>query len=221
MNGEGFEENKAAEVVENSVKLLIGKGNLIEVELKANEKPIKAILDTGACVSVASASLARSIGWKIDDKTVNLFGANSMPLKCIGSTLIKLELTLNHTMKATNYGVAVVENLATPFLIGLKLMKLRKICVDTTDNTVKFRKETKTSGVRVANDQIIPPKTQKIIEGRANTIGTIITVPFQFNNEILIANSVGNVEQNRTLVLIVNNNKQELSLTKGEQIATF
>lgn len=118
MGGDGFEENKTAVVTENSVSLLVGKGNLIEVEVKANEKPVKAILDTGACVSVASAKLARTKGWKIDDRTVNLFGANSMPLKCIGSTLIKIELTLNNTLKATNYRVAVVENLATPFLIG-------------------------------------------------------------------------------------------------------
>lgn len=170
MGGDGFEENKTAVVTENSVSLLVGKGNLIEVEVKANEKPVKAILDTGACVSVASAKLARTKGWKIDDRTVNLFGANSMPLKCIGSTLIKIELTLNNTLKATNYRVAVVENLATPFLIGLELMKLLKICVDTTDNSVKFRKETKTSGVRVAKDEVIPPKSQKIIEGKANTI---------------------------------------------------
>ena len=124
------------------VNLVVGEGKLIEKDVLCNGRTVKAPIDTGAFVSVVNKRVVDNHKWEIDNKKLpGLIGADGNSLNTCGITKLQIRIQLGQYAKVKYYDVAVVRNLTAELLIGLELMKAFKICIDTAEGRLYFKKE--------------------------------------------------------------------------------
>lgn len=117
--------------------------------------------------------------------------------------------------------IAVVKNLTAPLLVGLELMSAFKINIDTEMNQLIYKKESIKGGIRTVKAEKIPPRSQTIINATVNTVGSIMTVPFNGNTELLVANSITEVIDNQTDLLVANNGLMPIEIEPDTQLASY
>ena len=105
-------------------------------------------------------------------------------------------------------------------LLGLELLQEFKVCIDTANMKLVFAKDDLKAGIRTCREEIIPPRSQTIVEGRVNTVGLVLAVPFQMENGLAIANSIAKAENNSTPIVVLNPTIKEVKLGKFTQLAS-
>ena len=165
-----------------------------------NEVQLDAVIDIGASVSVIDADIAEHFKWKIDGQTKPVLGADGQTLGASGETLVEVEITINSTCKVARSKVVVVKNLTAPMLIGLDLLKGFKICIDAANERLTFAKESSKGGVTVSHDEVIPPRSQCVVQAQVNKTGDVLTIPFPLENGLAVAR----VSNNSIPVVVLN-----------------
>lgn len=203
------------------VNLVVGGGKLLEQKITCNDVEINAIVDTGAYVSVIDESIVEHFKWATAGPPMSLVGADGKPLKSKGTITLNLELKIGNITKRKKHTLAIVTNLTAPMLIGLELLRVFKICIDTNNSRLTFLKDDVLTGIRTARKELIPARTQMIIEGKVNTIGTILEVPFQLENGLMVANGISEVVNNTTPLMVVNPTTHQIELCPNTQLACY
>lgn len=144
-----------------------------------------------------------------------MVGADGKNLSVIGSTHAEIKLSLGRTTKLTEYKLTVVKDLCADTIIGLQLMKMFHICIDTNESRLQFKKNTTKSGLRTFEEITVPKRSQMVIKTRVNTVGTIMTLPVQLNSSILVGNSISDVADNVTETLILNLKDELVTIKSG------
>lgn len=90
-----FKGNKNKQV-KTTTNLVVGGGRLLEKDVKCNETIIKAVVDTGACVSVLDETAARKNNFTIKKSGINLIGADGNNLFTVGSTEIEISIKIGN-----------------------------------------------------------------------------------------------------------------------------
>ena len=206
---------------QNKVLSVSGGDKLLEQTLKCNDKPLLAIVDTGAYATVLNDEVVKRYGWKLEGPTTPLVGADGSYLKMSGVTTIKVEMTIGRFTKSKIVKVAVMKNLTSEMLLGLELMRVMGICINVGKMQLSFDKESIKPGIRTREDENLQPRTQTVIEGQINCVGPIITERFNFHPEVMVANSLSVARKNRVPVLLLNASDKIITLRKGTQVACF
>lgn len=135
--------------------------------------------------------------------------------------LANIEIKINRVTKAKTHKIAVVKNLTASMLLGLELMKIFEINIDTGSSTISFKKNSIEKGIRTIKDENLAPRSVHIIKAKANIVGTIMTSPYNFSNMVILGNTISEVINNETDVLIINNAEKALHIRKNTQVASF
>lgn len=207
-------ESKRVNVV-RPINLVVNKESNIEQPVVVNNIPLMAMVDTGAYVSVVDADLVTKYGWKVEHSPTQLIGADGNKLKSKGMIIADLSMKINKVTKSTTHHISVVENLSAPMLLGLKLMKAFKLHIDTDSFKLKFKDEFTKPGKKSIKDKNTTTRAIQTINGLLDTKNTNLEMPPTRDDDILITNTIANVVNNETRILIMNlSHKPELSVHK-------
>lgn len=202
-------------------KFVQANENLMSHPVKCNESIIQGTVDTGSQVTVINKSIVDENGWQLMNCKPRLQGASGDDLKCVGAVKLELEVTIGKTSKTKKHIIPVVKGLSVDLLIGLDLMSVFEICIDTNTRRLSYKKSSIAPGIRTLKPVTIQPRSQQAILATVYTDGTIITVPFNHEKRILIANCVTEVKDNKIEILVCNPTNKEVELKGNEQIATY
>lgn len=205
----------------HELNLVVGGGKLLEHKIYCNDVEISAVVDTGAFVSVIDESVVQHFGWKPNGPPLSLIGADGKRLDSPATISLDIEFRIGKWTKIKTHTLAVVKNLTAPMLIGLELMRAMKICINVGESKLSFQKEELHKGIRAKKDELIPARTQKVIEGEINSSGTVLEIPRQQSNGLIIANVVSKVIENSVPVVVLNPFKDDLKIKTGVQLAGF
>ena len=208
------------EIKSDNINLVVGGGKLLRQTLICNSVEINAVVDTGAYVTVIDESIADHFKWKIDGSAFPLVGANGQPLDSKGSVNLKIELCIKNVSRIIEQRVAVVKDLTAPMLLGLELMQKLRINIETAEGKLRFAKNGIGSGLRTCRDEVVPARSQIVMEGKVNMVGTVLTVPFLMNNGLAIANTIARAEGNKLPIVILNPFQKEIIIRKDTQVAS-
>lgn len=100
-------------------------------------------------------------------------------------------------------------------------MRAFDVSINTATKKLNFHKNSVAPGIRTLNNVTIPPRSIKAIQAKVNTVGVVATKPFNFNSSLLVANSISNVNNNVTDVLICNPTVNSIKITEDTQIGTY
>lgn len=145
----------------DAVQLVVGGGKLMEQAVKYNGVDIRAIVDTGAYVTVISNKVAREQSWATKGPAPRLVGAgNTISTRRVVE--LELSITLGRTTKTAKVEVILVSNLSGEMLLVPQLMKALMICIDSAESKLSFKKESTLSGLRIAKDVTLPARSDGI-----------------------------------------------------------
>lgn len=106
-------------------------------------------------------------------------------------------------------------------LVGLELMRSRKICIDVSQSRLSFQRNEIRKGIVTTQDEIIPARSQTTLLAKVNAIGTILEIPHQQQNGLILANAVSEVRANSVLVVVLNPLIKDVKIAAGTQLAGF
>lgn len=201
--------------------LVVGGGKLLQQEVKVNGETMRALIDTGASVSVINYDVVKEKSWTPNKPIPELVGADGGQLKSIGGLIVDLEMKLGRTTKKTSTNVAVVAGLAMPLLLGLRILAKLEVVIDVAEAKLSFRASSKRPGVRVREKTLVPARTQMVVQATCNTIGSVMVIPFHSRDEIVVANSISTVIDNQMEILVANCGPRDKSLEAGLQLASY
>jgi hypothetical protein len=116
------------------------KPNTLYLSLKINNKGVKALLDSGAEVTLISKKLANSLNLRINttENNIKFIAANKQTMTVRGWTIINLKLgQLKQIQRAY-----VIEDLSTDFHLGLDWIKRNGSKIDFEKKTLKIGNQT-------------------------------------------------------------------------------
>lgn len=140
---------------------------------KANDRPmyidvllngvaIKAMVDTGALLTVMDSRSAEANGWDIQRANAELSNASGTSMDCCGKTMAKIEARIGRQSKITTHELLVVKPLCAPMLFGLDLIKALQIVVNpSVGKQLDFQKTSKVKGLIAAEETTIPARSGK------------------------------------------------------------
>lgn len=200
------------------------KRTLITRPLICNGCDVKALIDTGAFPTIVNEDLAISKGWKISTKeSINLQGPNKSKIPVKGYTILNLEMELNKVTKMVKTIAWVVENLDSPIILGIQIMSVLKIVVDTETQTLYFKdtEERSKGSVTVSEETLLPPRTGKILTANVNHDGLIMIKPTLNENGLMVANSIGKASNCAIELLVANTTSKSMRLKEGSSLACY
>lgn len=196
--------------------------NHIFTKLLVNGSPIKAMVDTGARLSVVSLKIAKQFNWPIFGTPPKLVTADNKPMKSYGFISAKITMTIGKVKKFVQHRVAVIENLNFDFILGLQLLRLFNLIIECGHNNLSFHKNNNTKGVVVNNTQLLKPRTITDVEATASVVGTILFRPMgDYNENLMVANSVNVVENKPFLIKAINFGNKDIILNNNFKIGYF
>lgn len=196
------------------------QNNMLAQYVTCNGIPIKAIVDSGAWMTVIDEKLARNNNWSIAKTTKQAIGAGSQPLIIVGEAKLEISLIINGIKKIKFHTCLIVRDLATPMLLGADLLVSFDIVVDLPNHCLDYAKHFG-PGLRMVNRRTIPARTQMMVQTYAPVIGEILTINYNFCEELMVANSVCEVKANIAPVVVMNLSKNNIALEKGLRIASY
>jgi len=202
------------------VNLMVGGGKLLKDEIICNDVEVNAVIDTGAYVSVVDYEIVEQLGWALEAPVMKLVGVDGKPLGLKGTTVLDLELRIRNVSKKLKHRVAVVENLMAPMLIGLELMKELQIFIDVPKLELRFMKSATKGGICTIKDEVIPSRSQVLLQAQVNMVGNILAVPLILESGLSVANSVAQVESNTIPVVVLNPSNKEVNIGSGTKLAS-
>lgn len=186
--------------------------------VSCNEDKIDALIDTGCSTTVVSLTSAQQSNWKIEKIGMTLEQANGEPLDIAGFVSLDVSIQLGKTTKTVKHEMPVINKLAEPMLIGMDLLNPMAIIINCRSNTISFEQKSIESGIRLINDTIVPPRSSAAIPISCNMIGTVMVVAANYNQSVLIGNSITEIIDNRGHALILNPSIQEVKLEAGTKL---
>lgn len=216
------EELNSIKITKHCGKIGIQNSFAIEYPIECNGIEIKGLIDTGSQVTVVDEKLVRKHGWKITHEPKNMTGAGGNKLNTPGSTILTLAIKIGQTKKEKKHLVAVVKDFTSDLLIGLDLLANFQICINTSNQTLRFEKGSIAPEIRTIKRTIIPPRTQKIMAAKIQEEGTIMTVPFYFEQpQILVGNAIAECKNNEVDIIVCNPTTKKVVLPSNMQLATY
>lgn len=94
-----------------------------------------------------------------------------------------------------------------------------KICIDTENAKLSFKRESIAAGIRTCKEEIIPPRSQMIIPTKLNAVGCIMTVPENYGSPLMVANIITDVNDNRAPLVVMNQSTKRLRIPADTQAA--
>lgn len=196
---------------------------LITHPVNINGVELQALIDTGAFVSVINHQIVVEQGWLAKKSKMQLIHAAGEKLDCIGEIETDVEITIGAKSLATKYKFLIVKNLCASVLVGLELMKKFKLTINPLNKVaIAFQRGIFKKGVRLAEELIIPARCAMIVKANVSTTSSVVaTVPFGFDNHIMVANSVANVVNSQIPILVLNMDTYAVNIKKQQQVASF
>jgi len=192
---------------------------LITLDILCENRPIKAVVDTGAYATLINGRVARECGISIKPQRLNLVGADGGKLDVAGTSYVNLEISIGKTCKSKMERVIVVNNLTCPMLVGVDFLRAMDICINVSKAELSFARRKPLNGVRINKEQELPPRSVSLIRAQANVAGTVMAVPFNFLPDVTTANSLAEVKDNSIPILVINLGREARVLKTGLQVA--
>lgn len=192
--------------------------------ISCNGVKVAGLIDTGSFHSVIDEQIVRENKWVIESPAPILGAAGNNPLRCVGTCEIEVELTINNRTRSAKLHFAIVTNLGTKLLIGLEFISIFRLIIDTESRQIYFKRssiEKRSRGIRNIAKLSFEPRTQTMIEARAETTNTILTKPTKLKNGLFIANSVSKVENNTIHLVVLNPTNHQITISPNSYLASF
>lgn len=109
--------------------------------MSLNGVTFEALIDTGSCASIISATVTKKLGLAADGLKLDLVGANQHPLDCHGYAEFELILSMGAVGKITTTAFAVVDKLCIDVLLGHELLGWLEILVSPSRRTILLESE--------------------------------------------------------------------------------
>jgi len=168
------------------VPMRVGKPEVPRVELKANTKPVSAIIDSGAVLSIVSQKLAASIPVRsLGEFHGDFSGLLGEPIQVRFGLLDTLqigEMTLSNVPVAImpddkmKFLVAGKKEFHIDFLLGANLLKEFKTDLDFRHNTVTFTHLTGADRHPTADQNLYIDAFRPVVRGAVNRHGWFLFV---------------------------------------------
>ena len=197
--------------------------SLITHKVICNGLEVEAQIDTGAAVSVIHYELVARNQWKMKKSSMQLIHAAGDRMGCEGEIEAEIEITIGQKSMSTRYTFQVVKNLCAPILVVLELMKTFKVIINPMNNPpLSFQKGLFKKGVRLQETLVVPARHLMVVKGEVCTSASIVaTLPFHFDNSIMVANTVSKVMDSAIQVVLLNLDTWDVEIKKQQQIASF
>lgn len=206
----------------NRLGLLVSsQRDLIHHEISCNGVKVSCMCDSGSFTTVIDSKVVLENGWKLGPIIEPLSGAGGEPLKCVGSVELDIEITINKISKSTRHVVSVVSDLAEPMILGLELMDMFDIVISAKKKRILFEPSSTRPGISLIKQEIVPPKSIKVVQARALTVGTIMAVPLDLGGEVMVGNTVDETDTNVVNLLLMNSGHRKVTLEANTQVATY
>ena len=197
------------------------KPNTLYLSLKINNKGVKALLDSGAEVTLISKKLANNLNLRINttENNIKFIAANKQTMMVRGWTIINLKLgQLKQIQRAY-----VIEDLSTDFLLGLDWIKRNGSKIDFEKNTLKIGNQTFELLIKEKQSSFSVSTSRQIqIEPLSSKIEWI-KIPKDFDNEVIFESINDNTRQglfkvyNQQIPLIlINKQNYPVTIEKGK-----
>lgn len=188
-----------------------------------NSQRFQAMVDTGFKLSMVRSDVATSLGLVPDGKDLGLVGADRSTLHCEGLIDAKVEIRAKDTTKIAKIKFAVVKNLCVPVLLGWELLGWFEILINPAKKSILFLEGT--NGMQTAEDVTLPARSEKmvatVVPAYIKEGTSLMTVPFNFTPNLLVANAIDKVKMGQVDCLIANLDQNCVTLKKGTKIANF
>lgn len=150
-----------------------------------------------------------------------LIGANNTSLKSVGTTLAKVQIKIGKLIQEATVLLIIIEDLCGDMLLGLEAMEKLHVDIKVKERKLLFNKDDVRRGVYVNCPTVIQARSQTTVSANVHSVGTIMILPFQINNEILVANSINEIRENKVELVVANPNKIPIKLESKMQLASF
>lgn len=77
------------------------------------------------------------------------------------------------------------------------------------------------NGLRTLRNEIVPPRCQKVVNVAIQSKGPIQTVPFETESPVMIANTVSDVCDNTTEIVVCNPTQETITIREDTQVSNF
>ena len=208
------------------------------IDLKIQGVSIRALVDTGASVSVLTTSVLRKCpGLKIQETQSEIKGIGNICLK-VGGT-VNTEVVLgNRKYEKESFVILNATELPVEAVLGLSFLKKNNIILDLGNEELrtkeghiiklipKFRKQiAKATEVFLAEETIIPAFSRKYMLGEVgNKIWEGEEVVFYMKEEekeleaqgCLLGKCVNEIQQGNILIPVINFTREDLNFRRGQ-----
>jgi len=123
----------------------------------------------------------------------------------------------------TMHKFPVVVNSCAPLVLGLDLIRSKRLRIDPDQKrALTFRKGVFKTGMRPVEAVVLRKRSVSIVQAEVQTDATLIaTVPFTFDPNLMVANSINQVNNGKISVAILNSDDRDVLVKRGQQIACF
>jgi predicted aspartyl protease len=113
------------------------KNSQIQISGKLNNKEVQLVVDTGADVTVLNNDYFRLDKIIPIENNLNIGTANNDKLNIIGKSLVDIKIG-NIEIK---HECIIVENLCSPILVGMDLLKILKTIINLDNKSITFKQK--------------------------------------------------------------------------------
>jgi hypothetical protein len=112
---------------------------LMFVNVKINEQPIKALVDTGSEITMISDKLAKDLGLTVSKYTGRqITGVNSQPVEITGETQVEVVVSDEFNERSISITAVTIRNFHLNFLLGYDFHFISKSLIDIFNNNIIF-----------------------------------------------------------------------------------
>lgn len=206
----------------SQANLLVGGGSLIQKEIAVNKQTVRAIVDTGAFMSVIDSQVASRYKWKLERANVNLVHAAGESLNCLGQVKAEIALTIGKQTKKTTIPIVVVDKLCTEMLLGIEVLRALEVIIRVSSEEPLAFETSKAKGLKVAQRVVLPPRSINLVTGKVKSnADTLMVEAFNFDDSLLVANSVVKNRNEVIDVAVLNTDTKAVELKEGQQIGSI
>lgn len=207
----------------------------IYINVQVNNKHHLAILDTGSAVTIINQQLLKRISHKkFEYNRKSHQSANNTSIKVIGE--IELEIKIHgHT---TFISADVATNLVADLLLGNDWINANNVIIDSPQQKIFLTDRNRhilatTNFARppdlrlpalLTNEITLPPYSEKCIDVTVTSEAKIATdalfepTPSLQSKQVLLANALIRVNNNRTQITVINANDRQRTLSKNTRL---
>jgi hypothetical protein len=124
------------------------------VNVKINEHPIKALVDTGSEITMISDKLANELGLTVTKyKGRQITGVNSQPVEITGETQVEVVVSDEFNERSISITAVTIKNFHLNFLLGYDFHFISKSLIDIYNNNIIFNSLAKENDSKILNNK--------------------------------------------------------------------